>query len=208
MLTIKVFPLGPLETNSHILHNEKNAVFVDVGGDPAPLFAYLQKHSLILEAVYMTHLHFDHIFGLSQVLHKHPVPAYVYEQDCYLLNHTLLRPEAYGLPPLTIDYQFTYINPGPLIILDHSVDALHAPGHTIGSLCYYITENKSVITGDVLFYQTIGRTDLPGGDYPTLAESIRTQLFTLPDDTIVYPGHGRHTTIGHEKRYNPALTEF
>lgn len=208
MLTIKVLPLGPLETNSHIVHNETHAIFVDVGGNPAPLLSYLVKHSLTLEAVYMTHLHFDHIFGLSNVLQQYSVPAYVYEEDCYLLDNTLLRPENYGLPPLTIDYTFTYIQEGKHTILGEPVEIFHTPGHTLGSLCYYFPQNKFVITGDVLFYQTIGRTDLPGGDYHTLANSIRNKLFTLPDDTLVYPGHGKFTTIGHEKIYNPALEEF
>ncbi|MDE7469253.1 MAG: MBL fold metallo-hydrolase [Desulfovibrionaceae bacterium] len=208
MLTLKVLPLGPLETNSHIIHNETHAIFVDVGGDPTPLLSYIERHSLTLEAVYMTHLHFDHIYGLSHVLRKHAVPAYVYEEDCYLLNHALLRPELYGLPPLTIDYTFTYIEPGQHTILGEPVEVSHTPGHTRGSLCYYFPQSKFVITGDVLFYQTIGRTDLPGGDYPTLATSIREKLFILPDETLVYPGHGRYTTIGHEKEYNPALEEF
>lgn len=205
MLTLKVFPLGPLETNSHIIHNEHHAVFVDVGGDPTPLFSYLTTHNLTLEAVYMTHLHFDHIFGLSRVLQHIPVPAYVYEEDCYLLHHPLLTPENYGLPPLVIDYTFQYITTGHKTILGEPVEIFHTPGHTLGSLCYYFPNNSLVITGDVLFYQTIGRTDLPGGDYTTLIQSIETHLFTLPDNTLVYPGHGRYTTIGHEKRNNPEI---
>ena len=208
MLTIKVLPLGPLETNSHILHNETHAILIDVGGDPSPLLSYIKQHNLILEAVYMTHLHFDHIFGLSSVLRENSIPAYVYKEDIYLLEHALLRPESYGLPPLTIDYTFSYIEPGEHTILGEPVELLHAPGHTRGSICYYFPNNKFVVTGDVLFYQTIGRTDLPGGDYSTLVRSIREKLFTLPDNTLVYPGHGRYTSIGHEKTFNPALEEF
>ncbi|MGL4722884.1 MAG: MBL fold metallo-hydrolase [Desulfovibrionaceae bacterium] len=208
MLTIYFFPLGPLDTNSYIVHNDKEAVLVDVGQHPAPIMRYLEKKSLNVNAIYLTHLHFDHIYGLSFFLKTYPVPVYAHPEDVFLLTSTRVKPENYGLSPLETDFTIHDLYEGTFSLLGVPCKALHTPGHSPGSISYYLEEIHSVIVGDVLFYHTIGRTDFPGGDYDTLANSIRTKLYSLPDETIVYPGHGQPTSIGHEKRHNPCVQEL
>ena len=208
MLTIKVFPLGVLEMNTYILHTDTIAVLIDVGENPNPVLEYLTSNNLTLEAIYLTHLHFDHIFGVVDVLQEYPVPVYANEEDMYLLKATLLNPVLYGLPPLNTNFTITPIAEGSGNILGEDVYFFHTPGHTKGSICYYFPAMHTLFSGDVLFKHTIGRTDLPGGEYTQLVDSIAKKLFTLPDVTRVYPGHGESTTIAHEKEYNPAIEEL
>lgn len=208
MLTIKIFPLGVLEMNTHILHTDTTAVLIDVGENPNPILEYLASNNLTLEAIYLTHLHFDHIFGVVDVLQEYPVPVYANKEDMYLLEATLLNPVLYGLPPLNTNFTIIPIVEGSGSILGEEAHFFHTPGHTKGSICYYFPTLHTLFSGDVLFKHTIGRTDLPGGDYAQLVDSIAKKLFTLPDVTRVYPGHGESTTIAHEKEYNPAIEEL
>lgn len=200
---IHTFPLGPLETNCYLLTSGNEAVVVDPGGDPAPLLQYLQAHALKLAAILNTHQHFDHVLGNAALAAATGVPIYANSLDDFLT-----RPELsggrYGLPD-TPPFQHLDLEESDFTLMGATCKALHTPGHTPGSLSYYFPEANAVFAGDVLFYRSVGRTDLPGGDFTTLRNGIRAKLFTLPPETVVYPGHGPSTTVEDEKQGNPFL---
>ena len=196
-MKIVIFPLGPLETNCYLIHNEKEAVIIDVGGDPAAVVGYLQRNGLTLTHILCTHLHFDHTFGVQALINATGAKAYASEKDRFLMHE-----EGWGTPKVE-DYQFTDMKAGDFPLLGIACTVLFTPGHTPGGLSFYFPDASAVFVGDSLFYRSIGRTDFAGGNFNDLAQSIRTQLFALPDDTTAYPGHGPHTMIGDEKRSNP-----
>jgi glyoxylase-like metal-dependent hydrolase (beta-lactamase superfamily II) len=194
-----LFPLGPLETNCYLLHTDSQALIIDVGGDPASVLAYLRQHNLTLTHVLCTHLHFDHTYGIRALLKATGATAYASDKDRFLLEDGGM-----GIPQVE-KYAFTDLSAGLFPLLGTTCTVLTTPGHTPGGLSFHFPEYLAVFAGDSLFYRSIGRTDFAGGDFTTLAASIRTRLFTLPDETVVYPGHGPHTTIGEEKRLNPYI---
>jgi glyoxylase-like metal-dependent hydrolase (beta-lactamase superfamily II) len=194
-----LFPLGPLETNCYLIHNDSQALIIDVGGDPADVLDYLRQHRLTLTHILCTHLHFDHSFGVQALIRATGAIARASEKDRFLLEERTL-----GIPQVE-KYAFADLEAGPLSLLDTTCMVLSTPGHTPGGLSFHFPEYLAVFAGDSLFYRSIGRTDFPRGDFTTLISSIRSQLFSLPDETVVYPGHGPHTSIGEEKRLNPYL---
>ena len=194
-----LFPLGPLETNCYLIHTDSEALIIDVGGDPAPVLDYLRQHRLTLTHILCTHLHFDHSFGVRALPKATGASAYASDKDRFLLEDGSL-----GVPRVE-KYAFANLEAGPLPLLGTTCMVLSTPGHTPGGLSFHFPEYLAVFAGDCLFYRSIGRTDFPRGDFATLDASIRTQLFTLPEETIVYPGHGPQTSIAEEKRHNPYL---
>lgn len=200
-MPIAKFSLGPLETNCYVVNNDAEAVVIDVGGDPAPIREYLAERGLKLLAVCLTHKHFDHTYGVADLAAATGAPVYASRHEACLDNTESVRGGIWGLP-LVPPYACEDIPLG-----DHSFGALHftileTPGHTPGGISLYYPAEKAVFTGDALFFRSIGRTDFPGGDQATLLRSIREKLFTLPEDTHVYPGHGGATTLGDERRQN------
>jgi glyoxylase-like metal-dependent hydrolase (beta-lactamase superfamily II) len=193
-----LFPLGPLETNCYLIHTDSQALIVDVGGDPSAVLEYLRRHNLTLTHILCTHLHFDHTFGVQSLIRATGATAYASDRDAFLL-------EERGLGPQVQKYAFVNLEAGPFPLLGTACTILATPGHTPGGLSFHFPEYLAVFAGDTLFYRSIGRTDFPRGDFASLAASVRTQLFALPDETVVYPGHGPHTSIGEEKRLNPYL---
>ncbi|MDR2076724.1 MAG: MBL fold metallo-hydrolase [Desulfovibrio sp.] len=194
-----LFPLGPLETNCYLLHTDSRALIIDVGGDPAQVLDYLRQHNLTLTHILCTHLHFDHTFGVQALIRATGATAYASDKDRFLLEDRSM-----GIPPVE-KYAFVNLEAGPLPLLGTTCLVLPTPGHTPGGLSFHFPEYLAVFAGDCLFYRSIGRTDFAGGDFATLAASIRTQIFTLPGETIVYPGHGPHTGVEEEKIHNPYL---
>ncbi len=209
-MKIDSFFLGPLETGSYLVSNDALAVAIDVGGDPSPMLTAIQRQGLTLTHILLTHLHFDHILGVAALLagcarHGQEPQVLLHEADAYLLKNELGQGGMMGMPR-TPTFPHSPVTLGKQTFAGLECTVLYTPGHTPGGVSYYFPAAGAVFVGDALFYRSIGRTDFPGGDFDTLAQSIRTRLFTLPDATVVYPGHGPETAIGDEKRGNPFVS--
>jgi len=209
VLTLQSFTYGPFQENTYVLYNEHNeAIIIDPGmyelNEFDAFFSYLSEMDLKPTLLLNTHTHIDHIFGNAAVVMKYKVPLAFHELDKPVFDHQLTARAMYNLtfvPSPAPDY---YLKENELVTLgSDSLQILLCLGHSPGSVCFYHKEQQFVIGGDVLFQQSIGRSDLPGGDYDTLVNSIHTQLFTLPDEVSVYSGHGPKTSIGFEKMNNP-----
>ena len=197
-LTIQV---GGFEVNCSILSENGKAWIVDPGQEPKRIIDTLAKKGLEPAAILLTHAHFDHISAIPGLLEKFPdLPVYVHQKDAPMFGHPLNQ-----LPP---EYP-SFAKPKNLANLNsldslEGLEILETPGHTPGGVCYHFPAAKLLLSGDTLFAGSVGRTDLPGGDMATLMDSLQ-KLTALPDDTLVIPGHGPHTTIAAEKRGNPFL---
>lgn len=214
MLAIQTFEFNPFQENTYVLYDETNeAVVVDAGcyerEEEKELSDFITHKNLTVKAVINTHSHIDHILGSYYVKDKYKVPLLIHKLDEQTLRSGKVVSQMYGIPRfsevaadgyLTEDEFFKFGN--------QSFEVLFLPGHAPGHVGFYHAQQKVLMGGDVLFLRSIGRTDLPGGNYDTLIESIHKKIFTLPDDVVVYPGHGPTTTVGEEKVENPfcALT--
>ncbi len=202
------FQVGALQCNCMILACEESrvSVVIDPGDHADTILGRLTHHRLKLAYLLHTHAHFDHI-GATDTVHKCAggVTA-LHEDDMFLCENLKLQTEFFGSDPLptpTIERFLKHAD--TLSFGKYQLSVLHTPGHTPGSLSFYIP-GIGLVTGDTLFSGSIGRTDLWGGSHPTLIRSIHKELLTFPDDTHIYPGHGPRTTIGREKQFNPYLT--
>lgn len=198
--------VGPLEVNCFILGCEetRQGVIVDAGGDAEEIIAAVERLELAIVHIINTHGHFDHIGANRAVKERFGADLLIHNADVPMLGRAADIARAYGIPGENSPPADTFLADGMEISFGKQrMTVLHTPGHTPGGCCFYIEAEKKVITGDTLFADSIGRTDLPGGSHPQLLESVRAKLFTLPDDVVAYPGHGPETTIGHEKRFNP-----
>lgn len=197
-------PLGALGTNCYIVVDENNqhCLVVDPGGEGERLVALLKEKGLQPEAVILTHGHGDHIGGVQAVVDAFNVPIYINKGDEeFLTNSNLNLSGAIG-QPVKVTGDIRFIKEDDVIRLgEYSFKVIETPGHTPGGVCFY--GEGLVLAGDSLFLESIGRTDFPGSSYEDLIDSVHHKLFTLPEETVVYPGHGPETTIGHEKTYNP-----
>jgi glyoxylase-like metal-dependent hydrolase (beta-lactamase superfamily II) len=199
-------PVGPLSVNCYIIGCEKDheGIVVDPGGDVELIADLVQQHGLKIGTIIDTHGHFDHIGGNREALATFGAKLLIHEADAPMLSRAAEVAHRYGLQGENSPDADAYLTDGMEILFGTCrLKVLHTPGHTAGGCSLYFAEDRIVITGDTLFADSIGRTDLPGGSHEQLLDSIRTKLFTLPDDVIAYPGHGPQTTIGHEKRCNP-----
>ncbi|MBO9129642.1 MBL fold metallo-hydrolase [Bacillus sp. 165] len=203
-------PLGPLQTNAYILENEQNeCVIFDPGEEGDKLISYLQDRQLKPLAVLLTHAHFDHIGAVDAVRDTYTIPVYIHKDEKeWLTDPSLNGSELFMMSESIRVKPADYVISGEeqLEIGSFHFTVLETPGHSPGSVSYYCKEAEAVISGDVLFQMSIGRTDLPGGSFNELIESIEEKLFTLPDDTAVLCGHGPETTIALEKANNPFLS--
>lgn len=206
-MNIKSFPLGPLETNCYVLTNGDKAIAVDVGGDPAAVFDYLGQRGATLETILLTHLHCDHLYGVAALGAATRAPVLAGAPDGALMDDELGRGGLMGLP-LVPPFDWAPLAPGEHSFAGLACQVMATPGHSAGSLSFYFPEAKAVFVGDLLFYRSIGRTDFLGGDYDSLIGSVKTAIFTLPEATTVYPGHGPATTVGSEMSHNPYFSEF
>lgn len=198
--------VGPLEVNCFIVGCEtsREGIVVDPGGDADLIAKIVLKHGLKITAIINTHGHFDHIGANLRAVTTFGSRLLIHKNDAHLLGTSAEVARRYGLQGDNSPDADEYLTDGMIISFGScNLKVLHTPGHTQGGCCFYFENERKIITGDTLFADSIGRTDLPGGSHEQLLESIRTKLFTLPDDVTAYPGHGPHTTIGHEKRSNP-----
>lgn len=203
-----VLPVGPLQCNCLIFGDEKahEAIVVDPGGDISNITAILDRHGLKVKAIVITHGHIDHVAGASQLRALSGAPVYMNERDREQLNVLHLQAAWLGVPvPPKVEIDVLAADGAVLQLGGADFEVLLTPGHTQGSLCLWIPQEKKLIAGDTLFRGSIGRTDLPGGDSARILSSIKTYLLQLPDEALVFPGHGESTTIGREKEQNPFL---
>ena len=210
-MQIKVFEFNPISENTYLLYDEtKEAVIIDCGASNPEehklLIDYINRHQLVLKQVLNTHLHFDHVLG-NHFLYE----TYGLKPQYHQLEETMpalqLQASAFRFPikyePIKAEH---FIQDGDIISFGNSkLKALLTPGHSPGSLSFYSEKENCVFTGDALFRYSIGRTDLWGGNENTLITAIKNKLLTLPDDTIIYPGHGPASTVIEEKLHNPYL---
>ena len=205
-MTVKQFLAGPIGTNCYLLINEKTkeAVIVDPASCPDYMMNYIKTEEIKLKAVLLTHAHFDHIMGLSDVMEDIKVPVYVEEADLPMMmdgESNLSSGYMRG------GYQFADAVPvrdgQQLQIAGFQFRVIHTPGHTPGGCCYYMEQEDVLFSGDTLFRTSVGRSDFPGGSASALVRSVKEKLLILPEETHVYPGHMEETTIGYEKRHNP-----
>ena len=204
----EIFPVGPLQCNCSIVGDEqtREAMVIDPGDDIDNVLAVLQRHGLTVKQIVITHAHIDHIGGAAKLKRITGAPVLLNANDQALLKMLDVQASWLGMRPpedTTIDASLTTgdkLQTGSLV-----ADVLHTPGHTEGSICLYFAAQNKLIAGDTLFAGSIGRTDLPGGSYKKIMESLHGPVLALPDETIVVPGHGPLTTIGDERETNPFL---
>jgi len=200
---IHTIVVGDLRTNCYILQSNNAAIIIDPGAEPERIVRFIRDIKVKPSQIIVTHTHFDHVLGVDVVRAKLDIPFLIHHDDLSMLESMQSRVHQFmGFevpPPPRVD---SYLKDRDVLTVgDETVQVLHTPGHSPGSIS--ISGRGYVFTGDALFNQSIGRTDLPGGDLKTLIHSIRDRLFKLKDETIVYPGHGPETTIGDEKLANP-----
>ena len=204
----EILPVGPLQCNCSVIGDEttREAMVIDPGDDIASVLLLIEKHDLTVKQIVITHAHIDHVGGAMKLRAATGAPILLNQNDYALLK--------------MLDVQAAWIgmkNPGKVEI-DNSIgqadtvkagslvaDVLHTPGHTEGSVCLYFPTESKLIAGDTLFAGSVGRTDLPGGSSEKIIKSLHEKVMTLPDDTLVVPGHGPLTTIGEERQSNPFL---
>lgn len=209
MLTVQPFAFNPVQENTYVLYNEKGeCCIIDPGcyfaAEEKALTDFVKINNLQPVLLLNTHCHLDHIFGNRFVHKTYGLTLHLHRLEKPVLDYGPVSGQAWGLPFDNYDADLVFIDEGQTIRLgEDELQVLFTPGHSPGSVSFYHAAGKFVISGDVLFEKSIGRTDLPGGDFRLLEESIKTKLYTLPEDVIVYPGHGASTTIGDEMKGNP-----
>lgn len=210
---IKQFTFNHFEVNTYVLVDEqtKQCAIVDpaceASFEDAQLSQYIEQEGLTVTHILLTHAHVDHIAGLRQCCEHYGLPVTMHPEG----RHLLKQAEVYGsLMGFAVDnmsdLEVLEINDNDLLrVGETEVECRYVPGHCPGSICFVLPQEKAVLTGDALFHFSIGRTDLPGGDYPTLIEKLKERVLTLPEDYRVLPGHGIASQIGKEKKYNSFL---
>lgn len=210
-MNIETLSLGALGTNCYIISKNEKCLIVDPGGDAEIIIQYLTEHHLEPEAILLTHAHFDHIGAVDDLRKKYQLPVYLHENEKdWLQNPNLNRSTSFfgEHGAITTAAPDHLLKEGTLTIGSFTFDVKHTPGHSPGSVTFIFKDSKFIVSGDVLFHQGIGRTDLPGGSIEQLANSIVQVLYALPDDFEVFPGHGPSTFIGDEKDSNPFTLQF
>ena len=209
MLKIRKFEFNPFGENTYVLYDETHqCVIIDPGcydrTEQEELSTFIEATELKVIMLLNTHCHVDHVLGNWYVKNKYNVKLYIHAKDEVVLKAVKVYAPNYGM----FEYQETqpdeFLDEGMEVKFGNQVlKVLFVPGHAPGHIAFYHEQSHHLIGGDVLFYNSIGRTDLPGGNHHTLIESIHKKIFTLPDDVVVFPGHGPETTVGFEKKTNP-----
>lgn len=208
--------VGPFFKNGYVVgcENTRKAVFIDPGDEVEQLLDFIRAEKLDVTHILLTHAHVDHVSGVAEAKRSLGVPIHLHRDDLFLYENAVRTGMMFGLtveepPPVDVFYD----GEGPIAFGDYLVRVVHTPGHCPGGVCLAISKQGDpspphLFVGDTLFAGSIGRTDLPGGDYETLLRAITSKLFAFPDESIVYSGHGPETTIGREKQTNPFVLEY
>lgn len=206
-ITVETFVLGPLETNCYLLTSGSDAIVIDCGLEPMPLLRAIHSRNLNVQAIYLTHLHFDHIGGVADLKKITQAPVYGNTKDLFLNDVSINYGGSKEFSHMT-DFEITELQPGRTKALGSPVMVLETPGHTPGSFSYFFPSIESVFVGDLIFMISAGRTDFPGGNHDQLIESVEKRIFILPETTRIFSGHGPMTTVKHEKNNNPIFNKF
>jgi len=211
MLTVTSFVFSPVQENTYVVHNESgDCIIVDpgcyFGNERNELKEFIENGQLAPKYLLNTHCHLDHVFGNKFIHDTYGLTLHLHEKEKPLLEFAPTSGLSWGLPFDNYRGDLIFLREGEVIRLgDDELEVLFTPGHSPGHVSFWCKAQHFVLSGDVLFRQSIGRTDLPGGSFETLIQSIREKLFVLPDETVVYAGHGPETSIGAEKADNPFL---
>lgn len=209
MITVQQFTFNPVQENTYLLcHQNGKAILIDPGcyyvAEQDLLKKFINDNNLTITQLVNTHCHLDHVFGNKWAAETFNLELYIHPLEEKLLEYAPTSGLQWGLSFENYNGKLNFLNEGDKLMLeDEVIEILHTPGHSPGSISFYNKNHNVLISGDVLFKESIGRTDLPLGDYDTLIKSIQEKLFVLPDVTRVYSGHGPQTTIGYEKMNNP-----
>ncbi|MBG0777272.1 MAG: MBL fold metallo-hydrolase [Desulfovibrionaceae bacterium] len=206
-MKVAVFSIGPLQTNCFVASQDEGAVVVDPGGDPAPVLRHLKANGLGLTHILVTHFHFDHVYGCRALAAATSAPILGPQDDAFLLENELGMGGFMGTPRVE-PFDWQPLAPGRTEFLGQPCDVLPTPGHTPGSLTFHFPDAAVAFVGDLIFRQSIGRTDFPGGSLEDLLASVRERIFTLPGETALHSGHGPATTVHEERLHNPFFTQF
>ena len=210
MIDVRSFTVGPLAENAYLVRAEGSdqAVMIDPGDEAPRLLAGLRESGAELAAILLTHTHIDHVGAVSPLARETGAPVYCPQAEAFVLAD-IASWTPFGFPPADpYDADVTVSGGERLELAGLDIDVIFTPGHSPGHVSFSIPEEQALFSGDVLFQQSVGRTDLPGGDAPTLMRSIAQLLDTLPDETRVHPGHMSATTLGRERTQNPFLARF
>lgn len=209
MLKVTAFTFNPFQENTYIITNDKKECWiVDPGmygaDEERKMFDYIESNSLTPIQIINTHAHIDHILGIDALKQKYNIPFGMHKLDEPVLSNGTGAAMMFGIKMGANPVADFYISENEKLLLgDAEIEVRFAPGHSPGSIVFYSKDDNWLLGGDVIFNGSVGRTDLPGGNHDTLMKSIREQLYTLPNETVVYSGHGIKTTIGQEKKSNP-----
>lgn len=209
MINVRAFTLNPFQQNTYVVWNEaKQAFIIDPGcynGDEQQqLDTFIKDEKLNIEGILLTHCHIDHVFGLKWAVENYGCIPIAHEKEKVVFEFAQTASQMYGVLYAPYTGSFKFVTENDTVFLgEEAFSIIAAPGHSPGSICFYNSKNNVLISGDVLFYESIGRTDLPLGSYEDLSTAIEKKLYLLPGITKVFPGHGQETTIGHEKKFNP-----
>ena len=204
-MKIEKFVLGSMGTNCYLIINEetKELVIIDPATCPDYVVSHIKSNGYLPKAIFLTHAHFDHVMGIDGWVKEFAIPVYLHEDEKKVLED----PELNLSGVFGASYSYSDVkclkDGQEMDIAGFTFKIIHTPGHTSGGCCYYCAEEVILISGDTLFYHSVGRSDFPTGSMGTLVRSIKEKLFCLPDDVMVYPGHDDATCIGDEKKYNP-----
>jgi hydroxyacylglutathione hydrolase len=208
-MIIETFPVGWLQCNCTIIADETTheAIVIDPGDDPQEILARLEKLGLTAKQIVCTHTHIDHVGAISELQERIETPAAIHKADLFLFEKLDVQAQWIGMPMPKRGAIERFVQDGDAVACRGvEIGVIHTPGHTPGSTTFHLAGDRNILfTGDTLFAQSIGRTDLWGGSHPEIITSIQKKLLTFDDDTLVIAGHGESTTIGHERRYNPFL---
>jgi glyoxylase-like metal-dependent hydrolase (beta-lactamase superfamily II) len=211
MFQIKAFTFNPVQENTYVLFNENNeCIIIDPGcyfdAEKEELKSFINSHKLKPKLLLNTHCHLDHVFGNKFIAEEFKLTLNSHKLEKEILSMAPASGLMFNLPFDNYQGEVTYLEEGDFVTLrDDKLEVIHAPGHSPGSVCFYCEKQHFLIGGDVLFQNSIGRTDLPYGSHEDLLKNIKEKLFKLPEDVKVYPGHGAATTIGQEIKENPFL---
>ena len=210
MIQIKSFTFNDFQENTYIIYNDKDCIVVDPGNyqdtENDDIKNFINDHNLKLNYVLLTHCHIDHILGLKFLYDNYKMDVYIPEGELDMYKSSENIAIMYGLNLYSHLHSVQPIKSNSKLSFSNTnIEIINVPGHSPDHLAYFFSDNKICFSGDVLFKNSIGRTDLPGGDYDTLLNSIKNNLFSVADDTLIYPGHGPYTFISEEKNHNPFL---
>jgi glyoxylase-like metal-dependent hydrolase (beta-lactamase superfamily II) len=209
MIQIQTFTFNPFSENTYLVYDDSGeGVIIDPGcyekSEKDELTQFIESKKINVKYLLNTHCHIDHVLGNNFVKEKYQVPFLIHQKDEPVLRSVKAYAPSYGFNLYQEILPDGYLSEGDRVSFGTTVlEVIFLPGHAPGHIGFYHKESHSLLSGDVLFEQSIGRTDLPGGDFNTLIRSIHEKIFTLPDEVVVYPGHGNTTTVGEEKLSNP-----